>query len=151
MAPTGVTESDACISNTRADKELSLVCLSISPPKLPVVLVWSIFADPLPFKVSWILHGFLWQRLLRAAICNFHLGPCKIENRKLPNFVTIKVFPNHLYKYKFQLISVNILPLRRLYHSDGSEAIKNDLKVSLKTTARLELWRQEYQYQSHVV
>ena len=52
MAPTGVTESDACISNTRTDKELSLVCLSISPPKLPVVLVGSIFADPLPLRFA---------------------------------------------------------------------------------------------------
>ena len=39
----------------------------------------------------------------------------------------------------FQFISVDILPLRRLYHSDGSGASKNDLKVSLKSTVRLEL------------
>ena len=39
VAPKGVKESDACISNTRTDKELSLVYLSISPPKLSVVLV----------------------------------------------------------------------------------------------------------------
>ena len=39
MALTGVTESDACISNTRTDKELSLVYLSINLPKLSVVLV----------------------------------------------------------------------------------------------------------------
>jgi len=39
MAPTGVTESDAYICNTRTVKELSVVYLSISPPKLSVVLV----------------------------------------------------------------------------------------------------------------
>ena len=57
MAPNGMIQSKACISNPKTVKELSLVYLYISPPNLSMMLVSSNSADPLTFFL--ILLGFL--------------------------------------------------------------------------------------------
>ena len=50
--------------------------------------------------------------VLRAAIRNFHLGPCKIEKSKISKLCHNKGLPKPFTKkYKFQFISINILPL----------------------------------------
>ena len=48
MASEGVKYSDARISNTRAVKNLFLLYLSITPPDLFMMLVWTYSVDPLP-------------------------------------------------------------------------------------------------------
>ena len=45
-APGGGGGGECRISNDLTDKELTLVYLSISPPNLPMMLVWSKSADP---------------------------------------------------------------------------------------------------------
>ena len=46
MASEGVKYSDARISNTRAVKNLFLLYLSITPPDLFMMLVWTYSVDP---------------------------------------------------------------------------------------------------------
>ena len=48
MASEGVEKSDARISNTRAVKNLRLVYLSITPPHLSMMLIWTYSVDLLP-------------------------------------------------------------------------------------------------------
>ena len=64
MASEGV--SDARISNTRAAKNLFLLYLSITPPDLFMMLVWTYSVYPLPLTFFNILPGFLWQPLLTS-------------------------------------------------------------------------------------
>ena len=66
MASEGVEKSDARICNTRAVKNLCLIYLSITPPDLSMMLVWTYSVDPLSVDIFNILPGFLWQPLLNS-------------------------------------------------------------------------------------